>query len=352
MTLRAAGFTLLEMLLVLVLMGTTAAMAFAMLGNRQHQARYDDTLRRLDALRTAVAGEAGAAWGGEARLAGFVADNGRLPGALSELTDPDLADADECAGTSSAAAADKLDCHKPRAPLFDPVPATDGYNDGGETTLGGDAEKLAKGYRRLLEARAGGTAYRDGWGNTGATDDGSNFGWTLTLPADADAPFRIKSLGSNNQADTVPPSPDDDLAADIERTILADDWGLDIAGWTVRLGNESGASQPATGYLAVSLLVYENRLGGGRWRRFTTGYTGSLADGDHVDLAFPAGGYPGGTLPTRIPQGEHLLVVVASDDTTLHDADDAPFLLSGERIVAAARFYAHASRPVVEMRLR
>jgi prepilin-type N-terminal cleavage/methylation domain-containing protein len=351
---HANGFTLLEMLVVILLMSSTAVMAFALLGNQQQQVRYDDTLRRLDALRAGIVGETGAIWSGEARLSGFVADNGRLPDSLRELTATDLADATECVsgGVTNAA---KLHCFKARLPVFDPTPdSTSGLDNGSgdEINLSGDAEKLLKGQRRLLEARAGGAAYRDGWGNTGSGDDADNFGWGVTFPATAVDPLKIKSLGANNAVDASPPSPDTEFVSDIEKSILADDWSQDIVGWSVRLTNLSGSAQPASGYLAVSLLVYENALGGGKWRRYTSNFNGSLADGDSVDLVFPGGGYPGGSLSTRIPQGEHLLLLVHSDDTTAHDADDAPYAPSGSRITTPARFHARAARPVRELTLR
>lgn len=347
---RFNGFTLLEMLVVILLMSSSAVMAFAVLGNQQQQGRYDDTLRRLEALRAGIVGEAGAVWSGAARLSGFVADNGRLPTSLLELTATDLADATECASGGATAGA-KLHCHKPRAPVFDATPDSAGYNDGSdETVLSNDAEKLPKGQRRLLEARAGGTAYRDGWANTGA--DADNFGWSVHFPATTADPLRIKSLGANNAVDASPPSPDTEFVGDIEKTILTDDWSQDIAGWSVRLTNHSGSAQPASGYLAVSLLVYENALGGGKWRRYTSNLNGSLAAGDSVDLVFPSGGYPGGSLSTRIPQGEHLLLLVHSDDTVAHDADDASFMPLGSRITSVVRFHARAARPVLELILR
>ncbi|MFT3822165.1 MAG: type II secretion system protein [Rubrivivax sp.] len=356
---RALGFTLLEMLLVVALLAATAGMSLVLLGERDQQARHDETERRLDDALRAVAGDAAPVWGGQVRLSGFVADNGRLPVALRELSDRDgLADAAECAGGGPVAGA-LLACHKLRAAVFDPTPsAADGFANGSgdEIALTAAGERLPKGLRRYVEGRAGGAAWRDGWGNVGlnAGDDAANFGWQLSLPATAADPWVLTSLGSNNAVDAAPPSPDPEFVADLSRRALADDWSTDIAGWAVRVTNASGAVQPASGArLGVSLLVWRNDAGGGRWKRLSTELDATpLAPGESRELHFAAGGYPGGALSTRVPLGEHLLLLFESADAAAHDADDQPLLVAGRRITTVARFFRGAGRPTVQLTLQ
>lgn len=350
------GFTLVEMLVVVAILSATAWMALALSSDNEDLQRRQDSERRLAAIVSSVRGFDHAAWGGELRLSGFVADNGRLPVALRELSDyASLVDSSELADAGEPAtptAAGQLHGLRLRTPRFDPQPDSGGWNNGGETDLNGAEEKLPKGLRRYLESRLGSAVYRDGWGNQSANagDDALDYGWLLGLPANSSAPWLIRSLGANNALDTLPPALARD--ADIERSVLAEDWSLDLAGYSVRVVNRTGAALPSGVWLRASLLVYQNQPGGGRWRRYSTQPVTELGDGDTAVLTFPAGGYPGGSLDTRIPQGEHLLLLVSDSDSTAHNANESPWLSSGSRVSRKLTFYAAAARPALEIALR
>lgn len=357
MTPRRAGhgFTLLEMLLVVALLAATAGMSLVLLGERDQQARHDETQRRLSDAVSAVVGEAGPVWGGQVRLSGFVADNGRLPDNLRELSDRDsLVDTSECSSGGSVGPG-LLACHKARAPVFDPTPAAATGLDNGsgdELDLAADGETLPKGLRRYVEGRSGGAEWRDGWGNVSLSDDASNYGWQLQLPAATPDPWVLTSLGSNNTVDLLPPSPDPEYVVDLSRRVLADDWGIDISGWTVRLTNASGATTTSA-RLGLSLLVWLNDAGGPHWKRLSTVLDATpLAAGESRDFVFPGGGYPGGAIPTRVPLGEHLLVVFESANGLAHDGDDQPLVVAGHRISAQVRFFRGAGRPAAEVLLK
>ncbi|MBK1689719.1 type II secretion system protein [Rubrivivax gelatinosus] len=344
---RAGGFTLIEMLLVVALLGATAMVSMALVGGRDQQARRQTTERRLDALVEAVVGRAAPAWGGEVRLAGFVAENGRLPASVLELTArASLVDADECRGDRSVVAAGLMPCLRPRAPVFDPTPAADGRSDGSgdEFALDDPAESLNKGLRRQLDGQAGGDLLRDGWGNVsldGDADDALNHGWRLGLPADENADWTITSLGSDNAVGTSVPPPDDEATADLVRAVAPDDWSVDLVGWTVRVHNAGAGAIPAGSALAVSLLVWETASGGGRWRRHTTPASAAAIDaGGSADFVFAA---PTSATTRRIPNGEHRVLLVAGS---------TPYAVGGRRVHAAARFYPRAARPVIELVVR
>jgi len=353
------GFTLIEMLVVVALIAATAAVALLITGRHDQQSRRETTVRLMGDIVRAVAGDAGPVWSGETRLSGFVVDNGRLPANLFELTARDaLVDEAEC-GSGSATAAGKFSCHKARAAVFDPTP---GGDDGAIEPVGGDEMALTdsraflpKGMRRYLDA-GGGSSLRDGWGNRAiGGDDDANVGWVLGVPATATGSWRLTSLGSNNALDASPPDPDEERVADITRSVRPEDWSQDIQGWTVRLVNGTGADLTAGAYVGASLLVWENRAGGGTWRRFTTELLDSgLTAGASVDLVFPAGGYPGGGYATtRVPIGEHVLVGVRSANAVAHDADDAVLEdVDGAPVLAHVRLFPGAARPVVELVLR
>ena len=81
------GFTLLEMLLVVFLMGMLAVAATAMVDNADEQQRFELTRSRLQQIRYAIVGDTSRTLNGEPVISGFVADMGRLPNNLQELVE-------------------------------------------------------------------------------------------------------------------------------------------------------------------------------------------------------------------------------------------------------------------------
>lgn len=81
-----AGFTLLELALVLAILGVLTMLAVREIGQVQDQQRFEASQRTLEAVRDAVWGAADdRAPDGSGVRAGFVADVGRLPERLDEL---------------------------------------------------------------------------------------------------------------------------------------------------------------------------------------------------------------------------------------------------------------------------
>src|SRR5688500_9119198 len=80
-----AGFTLLEMLLVVFILGMVASSMVLLLDERGDQSRYDETKRRYEQLREAMFGPEGITLNGSPILRGYVADTGELPGELRHL---------------------------------------------------------------------------------------------------------------------------------------------------------------------------------------------------------------------------------------------------------------------------
>lgn len=353
---QGKGFTLVELLVVVAILSATALMAYSLTADRDGHYRREDSERRLAAIVDAVRGLERPAWAGEMRLSGFVADNGRLPASIRELSDRDAlidnAELTDPAEPNAVTGAGLLHGFRLRTPRFDPQPDSNGWNNGGETDLNAPQEKLAKGLRRYLESRLGAAVYRDGWGNqsVNVSDDAANYGWLLQPPANATAPWQVTSFGANNALDATAPA--NELDADLVRQVAADDWSLELAGYSVRVTNRTGAALPAGTYLRASLLVYRNQQGGGRWRRYSTDAVTGLADGDTATLTFPAGGYPGGSLDTRIPQGEHLLLLLSDADSTAHNGNETVWLSGGSRVSRKLAFFAAAANPALEITLR
>lgn len=317
------GFTLLELLLVVFILSTIAAMTVSFVNNADQQFRYEETQRRLLSIRRATIGDLDAVYYGERLLSGFVVENGALPATISALTAPPAG----------------FEPYGLKDPIFDPDPDPDGFNNGGAVmTLGNVAEKLVKGHRGgYLSMQPGDSEYRDGWGNW--INDG-NFGWTVAAIANS---LTITSLGADGQ------SGGSDYNADISNAVAQSDWSIDISGWRVTVTNNSGGDIPN---LRVSLLVYENRSPSPRWRRLTSARVLSLANGASADFTFPGPEAGLSSISTLIPMGQHLLVLVQDANGTPHDSDDMAYLIGGNRVTRHVNWFPRVVMPPAEMLIK
>lgn len=318
----ASGFTLAELLVVVAILSATALTAFGLVSEDRAQVRIDDTRNRLTILRRAVLGLETPAYGGEMRLAGYVADNGRLPDNLRELVD----------GAATG--------HVAQAGV---TPELASSLDGGCVQTGtgeslGIVARVLKGHRgNYLASAAHDGEFRDGWGNEKAGDD-PNFGWEVTFPADAT--LVITSLGANNSLDADPPGAESEAEADQKMRIAGADWRVSLDGWRVTLRNvgnafkANGSTDPDNVYdgfgttdfnkLGVALLVFENRDGASwKWRQYRSTDTAcdsvsadTLEEGESCTFTFGetvACATTGDTLPARVPLGRHVLVLTVDD---------------------------------------
>lgn len=333
------GFSLLEMMLVVLILSTLAFSAIDIVDNKDNQVRFEDTRRRLELIRRAVIGEQGAVYNGQRLLSGYVADNGLLPlniqGLIRIPTD--------------------YDAFALKSPIFDADPDASGINDDPAPlppalVLSGPGEQLFKGYRSgsYLTPPPSGTPplpFYDGWGD-GAPSD---FGWTVTGGPTA---FITTSPGANRVINAA----DSDYDTDIGITVTAEDWQVDANGWAVTVSNQSATDLAVAlpGCVRASLIAYVNdadQVNPFNWKRLTSACIvgngvlgvsdGSCLDGTDVDtdvagspcatsaqVIFSAGGFQP---PTLTPGGEHLLVLVVDDDATPHNgsAGELPCTGSG-----------------------
>lgn len=71
------GFTLLEMVLVVFILGVLATISLTFIENEDGQVRYEQSLRKMDVILSAIVTKRD--YRGQAIVSGFVVDNGRLP---------------------------------------------------------------------------------------------------------------------------------------------------------------------------------------------------------------------------------------------------------------------------------
>lgn len=379
------GMTLLELLIVIALMSAVGFMAMSQVGDDMSQARYQDTVNRLIALRRAILGYEEPVFNGQSLFSGYAADNGRLP--LDEWGIKTLIAIDTVDGS--------LDAYGLKSPIFDPTPnPSTGYDNksGDEADLTTPSLQLFKGWRGpYLIARPGdkGT-YRDGWGNQDPDQgqDALSFGWLADLIDATDTPdatIYISSLGRDGLNDTIDASPETDYDDDIQIEIGANDWMVDT--WQVYIHNGTD-DDIVTGddssfqnrCLRLSLLVYRNQPANktqGRWLRLTStcvpgvGSANSCLDGtdasatidDDMDSSTPELSCPStqavSFTTAKIPQGRHLLVLIVDDTKgALHDSggNDAPCTSTNDcpstnLTIKQIDFFARAGLPDVTLEI-
>jgi prepilin-type N-terminal cleavage/methylation domain-containing protein len=169
------GFTLLEMLVVIGLIGIVAMGSATLLIDDGDWKRQDETVKRWDAIRKAIIGEPNLSLNGSPYVAGYVADMGRLPNNITELfiqgTQPNWTEIE----------------------LYKKTAATNC------TTTPDDCYWLSGGWRGPYLYTAGSAQYRDAWNNqdANAAEDTVNFGWNVSLDGTPQE-ITVQSLGSDN----------------------------------------------------------------------------------------------------------------------------------------------------------
>ncbi|MDR1461732.1 MAG: type II secretion system GspH family protein [Azoarcus sp.] len=358
--LSSAGFTLAELLVVVAILSATALAAFGLVNEDRTQVRIDDTRNRLAILRRAIIGPESPAYGGEMRLAGYVADNGRLPQTLGAL----LNIVDENVTRPRAGVTPKL------ATTVDPATC---IQTGGVDL--DDAARVIKGHRGnyLASVAARGGEFRDGWGNVSPVDDSDNFGWEWKWTGVGFDELTITSLGADNISDGEPPP---DLEAEVDQSMLIGDldWRVPIDGWTVTLRNanalasagnpdegdidvgDSGLGITGFSKLGLVLLVFENdggSDGNGRWRQYRSNQTSCTASDDSVlkprdscKFSFVPDGdgkiaCGTGSIDAKVPIGRHVLLL-----TVKNGAESIGLPPAGKyRIVTQVDFFPGALPP-------
>lgn len=89
---KNAGFTLLELVVVVAVMGLISSMAMDVYTDNSNQKRFETTKERLAEIKFATIGDPMMRVGSQAVLSGFFNDMGRLPRNLKELITPKSGD--------------------------------------------------------------------------------------------------------------------------------------------------------------------------------------------------------------------------------------------------------------------
>jgi len=283
------GFSLLELLLVLFILGLMAASAVLMTEGLEDQSKYDETKRRMEMIKRAIVGDSTRTVNGGPEISGFAADIGRLPNCLAELV--------EVSGV---------------APYVSPCDGTTQIKAWGIDT----ASNIWSGWRGpyidvLPEFTDGVSRFRDGYANSG---DDKNYGWGFTGGTE----LSLASSGVN--AD----DPADDLVA--SDLVVQDDWAVELGASAVHVTviNQTGAEFNSPGSNLKLQLYFPATVSG------VDGSVSSVAsipfDGSDLDgiSSVPPNNeksfWVGFSAGTKIPAGVRGIILLCGNDN-LYDGD-------------------------------
>lgn len=260
------GFTLVEMLLVILLLGSLALVATVFVDNANEQFRFEQTKSALEQIRHAIIGNSVRSLNGQPDISGFVVDMGRLPANLSELLEP---------GTQAAWQSDMLS-----------------LEDGSISGVALDVQ-LSGGWRGpyvdvLPASNGAGRTFRDGWGNIDPVDadDALNFGWRYSSLSGV---ISMQSYGADGAPGAIDPenSYQQDYPATGQNLVDLHDYQL-AAGLMVKF---SQSPVPGT---ALFIRLYRMRDGILNGDIESDSFT-TLSGVKAYPTAFPADAYPIGT---------------------------------------------------------
>lgn len=94
------GFTLLELIVVIALLGLVSSLATDFMVNETNQQRYETTQQRMEKIRYAIIGDVSRTLNGQPDISGFFTDTGRVPTHLIQLAQKEYC-SDGKSGTES-----------------------------------------------------------------------------------------------------------------------------------------------------------------------------------------------------------------------------------------------------------
>lgn len=296
-TINQKGFTLLELVLVMLIIGLVASTPLVFIDNQDNQFRYEETLEKLELIERAV--YLPQTYRGEPILSGFVVDNGVLPPASSA----ESASAAELQPLISAAGTWYKDGTDEWAEFtaYDPYIVID--TAGTPFPISGYPQ--LKGYRGnyLSDGLDSAREFRDGWG-------------VAFTVSNSDAIYTASYKGD----DAVHPSSHNEAAS---VALGSDEWAVPLSQLDIHLTVALGASR------SIALLVFQNdhsanaATDSSLWTTYHFSVPASSAgqslpdnwskDGNSLSAASAAG--------INIPAGLHPVFVVDDTDPNVIQTD-------------------------------
>lgn len=303
---KQAGFTMLELLVVIALLGVVAIAATTFIIDTGEIQREDATRARWDEIRYAIVGNTSRAVNTSPLVSGYVTDMGRLPTNLDELVAKDY-DYD-----------DDGDPDTPNITVTNQLAWNTVQLSG---VIAGVTGELSGGWRGPYLYTAGSKFFRDGWENISLdvlgepdnvglnNEDSKNYGWSVAVSPVGCAPvdctdFAVQSLGDNGRVGGKEFSadfPEDALSA----VVSANDWQrpADSVSFKVIVNKPPNATQSG---LQLRIYFFEDTaITSEESITFTHDTTVSGVTAHTVSI--PA------TVPvTTLPMGKYAAVIICS----------------------------------------
>lgn len=205
---KNAGFTLLELVVVVAVMGLISTMAMDVYTDQSNQKRFDATKQRLAEIKFAIIGDPMMRVGSQAVLTGFFKDMGRFPRNLTELT-ADLSSANQSYPNNGLCI---TDYHPDDSQTSATCTGTSRW------ILDSDDQNKWKGpYIHNLQTNGNAITFADAWGNNFVDASGDIDDWSV----DASGNLTVTSAGLNGVLNPADSGYDEDKATTIYATELA-----------------------------------------------------------------------------------------------------------------------------------
>lgn len=264
------GFTLLEMVLVLLIMGMVASLSVVFIDNENNQLRYEESMHKLTLLHDAVLVER--RYQDQVLLSGFVVDNGVLATDIPSLI------------STKPVGWANFSSISPEYKIL----TADSY-----TTI--SDMQLSKGHRNgyIRSGLDSNNDFKDAWGD----------GFTLS-PATNNLNIKYSGTGKATGYDT-----------DVNRDVNEADWSIALSELNnIIIKNQTAATILGSDYL-VAISIFQNAVEttpGDRWHTYHSSLDGvNIAAGDsHVFLLSWMKADTSSAATERISAGRHPIFVV------------------------------------------
>jgi prepilin-type N-terminal cleavage/methylation domain-containing protein len=297
---KQAGFTMLELLVVIALLGVVTIAATTFIIDTGEIQREEATRARWDEIRYAIVGNTSRGLNNAPLVSGYVADMGRLPTSIRQLMFKDFYyDHDNNSSTAEI--------------LIYQQPAWASTEL--SSVQAGLIGTLSGGWRGPYLYSSGSAFFRDGWDNVSEVlADELNSGWEVALspagclPLDC-ADIAVQSLGDNNRAGGNGFSadfPEDALSA----VVSANDWQRPANSVTFRVILNASSDLSSVTDAALKIFYIED---------------GSIVDEEsttfsHTEVSGVRAATHAVTIPNPLPMGKYAAVIVCST-TEIYDGD-------------------------------